>query len=210
MAITRYSLGEMDNNTYLIVDEATREGALVDPSFNSEGLLPEIMSHVSSLKYILNTHAHFDHIVGNAFFVENTDALLALHRLDLPLLKMLPEQGKMFGYEFAPSPEPTIFLEEGQPLQLGETSIQVLFTPGHAPGHVSFVVGGDLLCGDCVFRGSIGRTDLPGASLQTLMHSISSRLLALPDETRVLPGHGAETTIGQERRSNPYLQGIRD
>ncbi len=208
MAIIRYNLGEMDNNTYLIVDEATREGALVDPSFDSEALLPDILSRVSSLKYILNTHAHFDHIVGNAFYVENTHALLALHRLDLPLLTMLVEQGTMFGYEFSPSPEPTIFLEEGQTLQLGETAIQVLFTPGHAPGHVSFVVGGDLICGDCLFQGSIGRTDLPGASLQTLMHSISSRLLTLPDETRVLPGHGAETTIGKERRTNPYLQQV--
>src|SRR5580700_4430840 len=131
MSIIRYSLGQMDNNTYLIVDDVIKEGALVDPSFDSEALLPEILSRVSSLKYILNTHAHFDHIVGNAFYVENTDAMLALHRLDLPLLRMLPEQGKMFGYEFLPSPEPTIFLEEGQPLQLGETTIQVLATPGH-------------------------------------------------------------------------------
>jgi glyoxylase-like metal-dependent hydrolase (beta-lactamase superfamily II) len=206
MSIIRYSLGEMDNNTYLIVDDATREGALVDPSFDSESLLPDILGRVSSLKYILNTHAHFDHVVGNAFYVENTEALLALHRLDLPLLRMLSEQGKMFGFELKPSPDPVIILDDGQIIQLGETSIQVLFTPGHAPGHVSFVVGGDLLCGDCIFQGSIGRTDLPGASLQTLMHSITTRLLTLPDETRVLPGHGAETTIGREKKSNPYIR----
>jgi glyoxylase-like metal-dependent hydrolase (beta-lactamase superfamily II) len=196
----------MDNNTYLIVDEATKEGALVDPSFDSEELLPEILGRVSSLKYVLNTHAHFDHVIGNAYYVKKTGALLALHRLDLPLLRMLPDQGKMFGYDISPSPEPTILLEEGQPLQLGETAIQVLFTPGHSPGHVSFVVGSDLLSGDCLFRGSIGRTDLPGASLQTLLHSISTRLLTLPDGTRVLSGHGAETTIGRERTSNPYVR----
>ena len=209
MSIIRYSLGEMDNNTYLIVDEATKEGALVDPSFESDTLLPDILGRVSSLKYVLNTHAHFDHVIGNAFFVEKTGALLALHRLDLPLLRMLPEQGRMFGYEIEASPEPTIFLEEGQPIQLGETTIQVLFTPGHAPGHVSFLVGEDLLSGDCLFYGSIGRTDLPGASLQTLLHSISSRLMTLPDNTRVLSGHGAESTIGRERKSNPYLKDIK-
>ena len=134
MAIIRYSLGEMDNNTYLIVDETTKKGALVDPSFGSEALLPDILERVSNLKYVLNTHAHFDHVVGNAFYVEKTGALLALHRLDLPLLRMLQEQGRMFGYDLTPSPDPTIFLEEGQPLQLGETTIQVLATPGHSPG----------------------------------------------------------------------------
>lgn len=206
MAIIRYSLGDMDNNSYLIVDEVTGEGALVDPSFDSDALLPEIMASVSTLKYILNTHAHFDHIIGNAFYVEQTGALLALHRLDLPLLRMLPEQGERFGFTFAPSPDPTIFLEEGSSIQLGATEIQVLFTPGHSPGHVSFVVGPDLLCGDCLFRGSIGRTDLPGGSLQTLMDSITTRLLVLPHETRVLSGHGVETTIGREIAANPYLR----
>jgi glyoxylase-like metal-dependent hydrolase (beta-lactamase superfamily II) len=207
MAIRRYSLGPMDNNTYLIVDEATNEAALVDPSFDSESILPDLRAGDCYLRYILNTHAHFDHIIGNAYYAEATGAPIALHRSDLELLRALPEQGRMFGFSVTPSPEPTIFLEDDMTLMLGETPIRVLFTPGHAPGHVTFVIDDVAIVGDCLFHGSIGRTDLPGASLQTLMHSIRTRLLTLPDETQVLPGHGALTTIGTERQTNPYLQG---
>jgi hydroxyacylglutathione hydrolase len=209
MPIRRYSLGPMDNNTYLIVDEATSEAALVDPSFDSETILPDIQTEGYRLRYILNTHAHFDHIMGNAYYAEQTGAPIALHHDDLELLRALPEQGRMFGFSATPSPEPTIFLEDGMTLQLGDTSIRVLFTPGHAPGHVTFLIDDVAIVGDCLFHGSIGRTDLPGGSLQTLMHSIRTRLLTLPDETQVLPGHGALTTIGAERKSNPYLQGRR-
>jgi glyoxylase-like metal-dependent hydrolase (beta-lactamase superfamily II) len=209
MAIRHYSLGPMDNNTYLIVDEATQEAALVDPSFDSETILPDIRANGYLLRYILNTHAHFDHVIGNAYFAEQTGAPIALHRADLELLRALPEQGRRFGFEVTPSPEPTLFLEDDATLMLGETPIRVLFTPGHAPGHVTFLVDDTALVGDCLFHGSIGRTDLPGGSLQTLMQSISTRLLTLPDETRALPGHGALTTIGAERQSNPYLQGRR-
>ena len=120
--------------------------------------------------------------------------------------KALEDQAVMFGFDATPSPDPTIFLEDNQTLQLGQTQIKVLFTPGHAPGHVTFLVGDAALAGDCLFARSIGRTDLPGGSLQTLLHSIRTRLLTLPDETRVLPGHGKPTTIGTERSRNPYLQ----
>lgn len=206
MPILRYNLGPMDNNTYLIVDEATNEAALVDPSFDSEGLWPEIEASGVAIRYILNTHAHFDHVIGNAFYVQRTQAPIALHHADLTLLRNLPEQGRRFGFDLEPSPEPIILLEDEQTLILGETLIRVLFTPGHAPGHVVFLVGEDVISGDCLFAGSIGRTDLPGGSYQSLMESIRTRLLTLPDETRVLPGHGEPTTIGQERRTNPYLQ----
>ncbi len=209
MAIRRYSLGPMDNNTYLIVDEASHEAALVDPSFDSESILPEIQAEGCHLRYILNTHAHFDHIIGNAYYSEQTGAPIALHRSDLELLRALPEQGRMFGFSVTPSPEPTIYLEDEMILMLGETPIRVLFTPGHAPGHVTFLIDDVAIVGDCLFQGSIGRTDLPGGSMQTLLHSIRTRLLTLPDETQVLPGHGALTTIGAERQSNPYLQSRR-
>jgi glyoxylase-like metal-dependent hydrolase (beta-lactamase superfamily II) len=200
----------MDNNTYVIRDGATGDTALVDPSFDSEALLPEIVGEGTTLRYILNTHAHFDHVIGNAYFAAQTGAPVALHRADLPLLHALPEQGRRFlGQDLAPSPEPTIFLEEGQTLMLGETPIRVLFTPGHAPGHVTFLVGDTAIVGDVLFHGSIGRTDLPGASLATLLHSIRTRLLTLPDATEVLPGHGQPTTIGHERRTNPYIRSER-
>lgn len=206
--IVRYSLGPMDNNTYLLVDEATGDAALVDPSFGSEALWPEIERTGVHIRCILNTHAHFDHAVGNAFYVEATGAPLALHRADLDLLRTLPLQAQMFGFEAPPSPDPAIELHDGDTVALGESAILVMHTPGHAPGHVTFVVGEDAIVGDCLFAGSIGRTDLPGASQQTLLHSIATRLLALPDATRVWPGHGDPTTIGAERKTNPFLRGI--
>jgi glyoxylase-like metal-dependent hydrolase (beta-lactamase superfamily II) len=207
MAILRYELGPMGNNTYLVIDETTQEAALIDPSFESEAIWPDIEANGCTLRYVLNTHAHFDHILGNAFWVEKTGALLGTPRAELDLLRALPEQGKRFNVEVTPSPEPNLFLEDGQTLTLGETQIRVLGTPGHSPGGVTFVVDDAAIVGDALFSRSVGRTDLPGASLETLMHSIRTRLLTLPDETRVLPGHGRLTTIGTERRENPYLQG---
>jgi len=195
----------MGNNTYLIVDAATKEAALVDPSFDSEKLWPEIRARYT-LRYLLNTHAHFDHVIGNAFFVAHAGVPLALHRDDLPLLRALPEQGRMFGVAVESSPDPSIWLEEGKSLTLGETEIRVLHTPGHSPGGVTFLVEDAAIVGDCLFKGSIGRTDLPGASAQTLLHSIETRLLTLPDSTRVLPGHEEPTTIGDEIRANPFLR----
>ena len=206
MPIIRYNLGDMDNNTYLIVDEATQEAAIVDPSFESEKLIPEIRKAGYKLRFLLNTHAHFDHIVGNAAFSEAFDIPIALHKDDLKALQALQEQGKRFGLELVASPDPTIFLEEGQIVTLGETEIRVLWTPGHSPGSVTFLLEDVAIVGDVVFEGSIGRTDLPGGSLPTLMASIRERLLTLPDETQVLPGHGEATSIGHERKTNPYLR----
>jgi len=197
----------MGNNTYVIVDDATKEAAIVDPSFESDQLLPELQEKGLTLRYLLLTHAHFDHVIDNAFYASTVGLPIALHRADLPLLRALPEQGRMFGVPVEPSPDPTIWLEEGKPLTLGETTIQVLFTPGHSPGSVTFLVDDAAIVGDVLFAGSIGRTDLPGASHQTLLDSIRTRLLTLPDETRVLPGHEDETTIGEERRNNPFLRG---
>ncbi len=206
MPIIRYNLGDMDNNTYLIVDEATQQAAIVDPSFESEKLIPEIREAGYKLRYLLNTHAHFDHIVGNAAFSEAFDIPIALHKEDLKLLQALTVQGKRFGLELTASPEPTIFLEEGQTLTLGETEIRVVCTPGHSPGSVTFLLEDVAIVGDVLFEGSIGRTDLPGGSLPILMESIREKLLTLPDEIQVLPGHGEATSIGHERRTNPYLR----
>jgi len=208
MEIVRYQRGPMDNNTYLLIDESTRDAALVDPSFDSEKLWTDIEARNVQVRYILNTHAHFDHIIGNAFYVEKTGAPLALHRADLKILQALPEQARRFRFEAAPSPEPTLFLEEGQTLTLGNSKIRVVHTPGHSPGSVTFLFDDVAIVGDVLFKGSIGRTDFPGCSLQTLLHSIRTQLLTLPDETKVLPGHSGQTTIGQERASNPHIQEI--
>ena len=208
MEIVRYQRGPMDNNTYLLIDESTRDAALVDPSFDSEKLWEDIEARNVHMRYILNTHAHFDHIIGNAFYVEKTGAPLALHRADLKILQALPEQARRFRFEVEPSPEPTLFLEEGQTLTLGDTQIRVVHTPGHSPGSVTFLFDDVAIVGDVLFKGSIGRTDFPGCSLQTLLHSIRTQLLTLPDATKVLPGHSGQTTIGKERASNPHIQEI--
>jgi hydroxyacylglutathione hydrolase len=208
MEIVRYKLGPMDNNTYLLIDEATRDAALVDPSFGSEKLWSDIEARGVQIRYILNTHAHFDHILGNAFYVEKTGAPLALHRDDLDRLRALPEHARRYRFEAAPSPDPDLYLEHEQTLTLGESRIRVVHTPGHSPGSVTFLFDDVAIVGDVLFQGSIGRTDFPGCSLQTLLHSIRTQLLTLPDETKVLPGHNEPTTIGAERATNPHLQGI--
>ena len=208
MEIVRYELGPMANNTYLIIDESTRDAALIDPSFDSESLWPEIEQRKLNIRYILNTHAHFDHIIGNAFYVQKTGAPLALHRDDLERLRALPETARRYHFEAGPSPDPDLYLEHGQTLALGETSIRIVHTPGHSPGSVTFLFDDVAIVGDVLFEGSIGRTDFPGCSLQTLLHSIRTELLSLPDATKVLPGHNEPTTIGKERVSNPHIQGL--
>ena len=204
--IHRYNLGPMDNNTYLIVDEATNEAALVDPSFrqrdpaaHDSGRRVQSALHPEHARTLRSCH-------GQRVLCPRNRRSHRLHRADLFLLQGLEDQAAMFGFEAMPSPDPALYLEDDQTLMLGETPIRVLFTPGHAPGHVAFLVGEDVIAGDALFKNSIGRTDLPGGSLQTLLHSIRTRLLTLPDATRVLPGHGAATTIGAERSNNPHLK----
>ncbi len=206
MPIHHYPLGPLNNNTYLIIDSVTGVAAIIDPSFDSEAIWPDVQARRLGMRYVLNTHGHFDHLVGNRFFVDRTGASVALHAADLELLRALPEQGRAFGFDLEPSPEPSLLLFDGQTISLGHTSICVRHTPGHSPGSVTFVLEDAAIVGDCLFAGGIGRTDLPGASAETLIGSIRTRILTLPDATRVLPGHGALTTIGAEKETNPYLQ----
>ena len=160
------------------------------------------------VRTIVNTHCHCDHCGGNAALVEQTKAELAIHRSDLPLLHAMEMQAQMFGISVEPSPDPTRFLEEGDTIQAGACSLKVLHTPGHSPGHIVLVGNGVVFAGDVLFEGSIGRTDLPGGNYQQLLDSIRVKLLTLPDDTVVYPGHGPRTTIGAERRSNPFLTGL--
>lgn len=152
------------------------------------------------------THAHLDHILGVAEIHAATGAPIHLHPADRALYDELPQQGLWLGLRLARPPAPQYQLQHGQELRLGDTAVLVRHAPGHSPGHVCFVVPGAVLCGDVLFEGSIGRTDLPGGDYDTLMESIRRELLGLPDETRVYPGHGAATTIGRERRTNPFLR----
>lgn len=197
--------GPLEENVFLLADAETKRAAIIDPGIESEGLLETIQREHWRLDYIINTHGHFDHVSGNAFFKGRTGAELLIHAADLPLLEGLVEHSMVFGFRPSPSPRPDRFLKEGDVLKLGGLAVGVLHTPGHSPGGVTLHVADRLFVGDALFAGSIGRTDLPGGSYETLIASVRSKILTFPDETRVYPGHGPETTVGRERRTNPFF-----
>lgn len=179
------------------------EALVIDPG----EVTPELKEYLTdcTVTMIINTHCHCDHCGGNAEIVSLTKAPLLCHEADLPLLHSLPDQGRMFGVPFPASPEPDRFLEHGDRLEFGARVFEVRHAPGHSPGHVVLVTNGVALVGDVLFAGSVGRTDLPGGSMSQLLNSIRTQLLTLPDDTVVYSGHGPETTIGEERSSNPFL-----
>ena len=207
MKVHAFTLGPLQSNSYLCADEATREGLLFDPGMESEPVAEALARERLTLTAIINTHGHFDHVFGNAYFKAKTGAPLLMHRADLDLVKRLEEQSLYFGFRATPSPAPDRFLEEGDEVRVGGTRLTVLHTPGHSPGGICLVTDGTAFVGDTLFAGSIGRTDLPGGSAETLLTSIREKLLTLPDDTVIYPGHGPATTIGHERRHNPFLTG---
>ncbi len=202
---TMLTLGPFDTNTYVLVCPETREVAVVDVGFEPEAVIRWLEEHDLEPRLLLNTHAHYDHVAGMRAVQEALGGEYWLHPGDRPLLKHLSEQGAMFGLPPAAAPAVVHDLEDGQRIRLGNQSLVVIHTPGHSPGGVTFHGGDDLWVGDMLFAGSIGRTDLPGASLATLEHSIRTRLFPLGDALRVLPGHGPPTTIGRERADNPFV-----
>lgn len=206
MIIKTLVVGPIQTNCYLIGCPETLEGAVIDPGWDAPAILSAAEAASLTIKYVLNTHAHWDHVSANADVLEATGAQLALHPGDLPLL--LDRGGaNLWRIPARSSPEPDIELAEGQVVQIGKLNLQVLFTPGHTPGHVSFyeAAAGAVFSGDVLFRQGIGRTDLPGGDHRTLMHSIQEVLMTLPPETIVYSGHGPATTISNERRANPWL-----
>jgi len=202
-----FTVGPLQSNSYLLADEVTREAALFDPGMESEPVADILARERLIVTAIINTHGHFDHVFGNAYFKAKTGAPLLMHRADLDLVKRLEEQSLYFGFRATPSPPPDRFLEEGDEVRVGGIRLRVLHTPGHSPGGICLVTDGTAVVGDTLFAGSIGRTDLPGGSAETLLTSIREKLLTLPDDTVIYPGHGPATTIGHERRHNPFLTG---
>ncbi len=195
----------MDNNCYLLVDQATKVAAIVDPTFESKTVWDDIVANGLNLMWVLNTHAHIDHVIENAYFVEKSGARLALHPDDFPLMHNMQRQADWMGLE-APAPSfPTYRFQDGELIDIGNEQVQILTTPGHSPGSISILGDGWVISGDALFQGSIGRSDLPGGSHETLIDSIRAKLLSLPDDTIVYPGHGSTTTIGHERQTNPHF-----
>ena len=209
MRVFRYNLGPLDNNSYLLVDETSGSSAIVDPTFDSRRILDDVVSSGWRIEYVLNTHAHIDHVVENAFYIRETGARLALHPADLPLLYAMEQQAAWLGIDPPEMVTPHIDLPDRGEISLGGSILRVVHTPGHSPGHVSFLCDDFVVVGDVLFHGSIGRTDLPGGDFGELMASIERELLPLPDGTIIYPGHGDTTTIGEERRSNPFLESDR-
>jgi len=205
LQILRFTYGPFAENTYVVIGPSGREAMVVDPGVGSEPVLDEVASRGLTVTLLLNTHGHLDHVAGNAAFQRATDAPLAIHPADLPLLRHVRAQAQMFGLDAEDSPEPALLLDEGKPLTFDGAAFDVLHTPGHTPGGVCLRRGDQMIVGDTLFRGSVGRTDLPGGDWDTLVRSIRDKLFALPDEVRCYPGHEGETTIGRERRTNPFV-----
>jgi len=199
--------GQFAENCYLVADRRTREAVIIDPGEEPAIFLAELDTRAWLLRAIWLTHAHIDHIMGVGAVHATTGAPIYLHPLDRPIYDALPQYGSWVGLELERPPAPDRELRPGQVLKVGGFEFTVRFTPGHSPGSVSFVGEGMVFGGDVLFNGSVGRTDLPGGDATTLMTSIQSQLLSLPDSTVVHSGHGPDTTIGIERLTNPFLTG---
>ena len=198
-------------NGFVVWDESALDAVVIDPGDEVDELLDAVRAKTLVARYILLTHAHLDHVTGVKRARAELGVPIWLHKADLFLYKNTVQQGYMFGMQVEAPPPVDSFYEPGRALRVGGLQVDVLHTPGHCPGGVCLAIGPadssvrELFVGDTLFAGSIGRTDLPGGDLTTLLHSIRSVLFAFPDATVVHSGHGPETTIGEERRSNPFL-----
>ena len=206
MLVTTLSVGPIGTNCYVVGCEETLEGVIVDPGGNAERILAAVEEMGLMTRYVVNTHAHFDHVTANRELVEVTGAVLVLHPDEVPILKM-GGGAQWFGFPADPSPDPGLLVREGDTLPVGQLSFRIMHTPGHSPGHIVLYEEneGVLFDGDVLFHRGIGRSDLPGGSHAALVQSIREKILTLPDETVVYSGHGPATTVGEEKRLNPWL-----
>lgn len=206
--ILRLPLGPLQTNCYILACEVTKKTAVIDPSWDGRLIADAIAKRGWEVSHILLTHSHFDHVGGLAELKEATNTPIYSHPDAVPMLRLAAASAATFGIRLPAPPEADEMLAEGQVLQVGDLQLHVLYTPGHAPGHVCFYLPahGVVFDGDVLFQGSIGRTDLPGGDYDILMQNIREKLLVMPDETQVLSGHGDVTTIGMERHTNPFLQ----
>jgi hydroxyacylglutathione hydrolase len=208
--IKQFEVGNFSIFSYLVADEQAKEALFIDPSGGHDSLLKEAATHGLTVKYIVNTHHHIDHSMGNKEMVRRTGAKIVIHKLDAPEL-LTPSQDilKMFGAE--PSPPADILVSDGQSIQVGSVALRVLHTPGHTPGGMCLYIDGMVFTGDTLFVGAVGRTDLPGGSYDELEQSIRMKLYTLPGNTVVFPGHNygmhPTSTIELERQTNAFVRG---
>lgn len=207
MFIKRLVVGVLETNCYLISCKKTKIAAVIDPGGEDEVdlILNLLQKNNFDLKYIINTHGHIDHIAGNKTLKAKTEALLLIHRLDADMLVNANKNFSSFMGKEICSPHADKLLEEGDEISLGTLNLIVIHTPGHTLGGISLVSNNIVFTGDTLFAGGIGRTDLPGGSYQDLIKSIKEKLLILGDDKIIYPGHGPDSTIGEERKTNPYI-----
>ena len=209
MILEMLTVGPFQENCYVLGDEASGVGAVVDPGDEAARIAMAVEQTGLEIGSIIVTHAHIDHVGAVAALVDEYSCPVLMHAEAEPMLEQVPTQAMMMGLRFGKVPTVDHHIGEGEMVEVGALRLRPLYTPGHAPGHLAFYIEeeGLVLSGDALFAGSVGRVDLPGGSMEVLMRSIEERLMTLPDETRVYPGHGPQTQIGNERVSNPFLQG---
>jgi hydroxyacylglutathione hydrolase len=209
MILEMLTVGPFQENCYVIGDQESRVGAIIDPGDEPARIAVAVEETGLDIGSIIVTHTHIDHVGAVAALTDEYACPVLMHAEAEPMLKQLPTQAIMMGIRFGKVPEVDLYVEDEDIVEVGDLRLRSLYTPGHAPGHLAFYLEdeGLVLSGDALFAGSVGRVDLPGGSMEVLMQSIEERLLTLPDETVVYPGHGPRTTVGNERTSNPFLQG---
>ncbi len=206
MIIEQLTLGPIQANCFIVGCEETLEAAVIDPGDEADKILMALAKKALKVKKIINTHGHFDHVGANRRLKEVTGADLLIHRLDAPMLAQLASNASAWGMRAENSPSPDKELEDGDTIKFGNMSFSVIHTPGHTQGGISLYGQECIFVGDTLFAGSIGRTDFPGGNFDTLISSIQQKLFVLPEETKVYPGHMGPTTIGIEKRSNPFCR----
>ena len=210
MEIEQMKVGFMDVFCYIVSCAKTKEALLIDPAGDEERVVDRIKEKALNLKYIVNTHGHPDHTCGNAKIISLTDAKIIMHEADDEMFSSPQAQAHARQYGFTPTPPADIRVKDGDTIEVGDVSLEVIHTPGHSPGGICLLGDGNLFTGDTLFVGGIGRTDLPGASMGQFMTSIKERLLLLPGDTTVWPGHDygfkPSSTIEEEKKTNPWLR----
>jgi hydroxyacylglutathione hydrolase len=210
ISIQAFTFNPIQENTYLLFDE-TKQCVIIDPGCYDEQERSLLKKFISDNGFtpvkLLNTHCHLDHIFGNRFIADTYNLKLEINKHDQRILDAFEMTANMYGMNADPSPQPSVYLEEGDIITFGNSQLEILFTPGHSPGSITFYSRKDkfMIAGDVLFRGSIGRSDLPGGNHDTLIDSIKTKLIPLGDDYKVYSGHGTVTTIGFERMNNPFL-----